>query len=1455
MKLDFIRSFRLRACTISSLISYLLRIQSSSTLSRIFKDLGIVGLICLITFAGMRSADANLSGVTAISAGYHYTLALKSDGTVVGWGDNSSGTTDVSGLSGVKAIAAGYEHALALLNDGSVVAWGWNSYGQTNVPDLTSVIAIGAGYGHSVALQSNGTVVAWGYNGNGQTNVPTGLTGVTAISVGYNHTLALKSDGTVVAWGAGQAGGTGADDMGQSIVPTGLSGVKAIAAGYRFSAAVKSDGTVVVWGDDTDGEISNMPDGLSSVNAIAAGYHHIVAIKTDKTVVAWGAGGIGQTSRQFDYEQSMVPALDASGVTAVTAGQVNTEVLKSDGTVVGFGGNSDGQVSPDLPVLTKDSIVSNNTNTTIAVPGNTVTLNITASGIISAPTATIGGDGFNIPGNAATVSGSGTSWTASYVMTPSDIQGTVYFIISYSDSYGNKGVLENPTLDGSTVTFSLASPTTTTLSSSSLTPIFGASVTFTAVVSGTTGTPTGSVTFMDGITTLGLGPLNGSGTAAFATSSLGIGSHSITATYTGDATDSASTSNTVSVTVNKASTSTALTVTPNPSVYGGSVTFTATVTSSTAGTPTGSVTFLDGSTVLGTGPVSGGMATYATTTLGLGSHSITAVYGGDTSFSTSTSPAVTQTVNQASTSTALTVTPNPSVYGGSVTFTATVTSSGGAPTGSVTFKDGSTVLGTGTVSGGTATYATTSLNAGTHSITAAYGGDTNFVASTSPVTTQTVNQAPTTMSIGAPAVTYNANGVVTVAVSSSGSPAVTGSVSLIVDSGAATTLTLSNGSASFTITSPGVSSHSLSASYAAQGNFAASSITGTLTVNPAPTTTTISAPTIAYGANGSVTVKVSSGTLSPTGNVYLYVDGATTPMPGSITGTGQYTFTITNPSLGTHSLSASYLADGNFAASSATGQLTVGGSATTTTITQPATATYGAQASVTVTVSSGSGTPTGSVSLSLDGTPLTGPGLVNGSTTFTFNSPGAGSHVLSASYSAQGNFAASSGTGNLIVNQAVLTVTANNASKTYNTANPVFTASYTGFVNGDPQTVLTGTPSLSTTATTASSVGTYPINAVVGSLSSTNYSFKFVNGTLTVTPASTTTSVISSANPSILGASVTFTATVASGTSGIPTGSVTFKEGTTTLGTGTLNGSGIATYSTSALGLGSHSITAVYGGDANFASSTTLSGVNEAVNQIPTSALVTANSNPSIFGGSVTFTATVTSSGGTPTGSVTFNDGASALGTVTLSGGKAAYTTSALVGGAHSITVAYSGDTNFATTTSPAITQTVNTTSSSTTIASTFDPLAYGESVTFTATVTPSASTGTVTFMDGATTLGTGTLSSGTATYGTSALSVGPHNITAQYGGNTNFAPSSSAALPVTVLIADGKLDGSGTQVDVTDALMALRIAAGIDTPTASDLAHGDVAPLIDGQRQPDGKIDIDDVVAILRKAAGLPSW
>jgi YVTN family beta-propeller protein len=289
--------------------------------------------------------------------------------------------------------------------------------------------------------------------------------------------------------------------------------------------------------------------------------------------------------------------------------------------------------------------------------------------------------------------------------------------------------------------------TTTALSSDSNPSGLGETVTFTATVTVNapgSGTPTGSVIFYDGSTAMGTVATDSSGHAAYATSSLTAGSHSITAGYNGNALFLGSTS-TVLTQVVQASTTTTLSSSLNPSNLGQTVTFTASVTVNAqgSGTPTGNVTFYDGSTALGTVALdSSGHAAYATSSLTAGSHSITASYGGDANFAGSTSTVLTQVVNKTSTTTALSSNLNPSNLGQTVTFTATVTGSGGTPTGNVTFYDSSTQMGTIALDGtGHAAYATASLTAGSHSITASYAGDTNFLGSTSPVLTQQVNGA------------------------------------------------------------------------------------------------------------------------------------------------------------------------------------------------------------------------------------------------------------------------------------------------------------------------------------------------------------------------------------------------------------------------------------------------------------------------------------------------------------------------------------------------------------------------------------------------------------------------------------------------------------------------------------------------------------------------------------------
>ena len=292
------------------------------------------------------------------------------------------------------------------------------------------------------------------------------------------------------------------------------------------------------------------------------------------------------------------------------------------------------------------------------------------------------------------------------------------------------------------VTAATGAATTTTVTAAPNPASLGESVTLTATVAPAsgTGTPTGTVTFYDGTTSLGTGTLS-SGTATYSTSSLAVGTHSITASYGGDTSNEASTSSavTVTVTVNAlATTATALTASSTSAAAGTAITFTAAVKgASGSAAPTGTVTFYDGATSLGTGTLSAGSATYTTSSLAVGVHSITASYGGDANNRSSTSIAISVTITATPlvSTTTLTSSSASIAAGSSVTFTAVVAPPSGTttvPTGTVTFLNGTTTLGTGTLNGsGAATYTTASLHVGTDSITAQYGGDGVFATSTS----------------------------------------------------------------------------------------------------------------------------------------------------------------------------------------------------------------------------------------------------------------------------------------------------------------------------------------------------------------------------------------------------------------------------------------------------------------------------------------------------------------------------------------------------------------------------------------------------------------------------------------------------------------------------------------------------------------------------------------------------
>jgi streptogramin lyase len=289
----------------------------------------------------------------------------------------------------------------------------------------------------------------------------------------------------------------------------------------------------------------------------------------------------------------------------------------------------------------------------------------------------------------------------------------------------------------------VAAATTTTLSTSLPSAVSGQTSVLTALVSSPAGTPSGTVTFFDGVMLLGSAPLDDSGEATLSVS-LGVGQHSLSAFYPGNAAFAPSTSSpSVPETVNPAGSAVGLDVSTSLTDNGQPATFTATVTPLTpgAGTPTGAVTFWDGNQNLGSVPLAAdGTAVFTARFAHAGAHAINAVYSGDANFTTSTSPAVTETVNPAAATIALGASSDPSIAGELVTFTATVTAALpgiGTPTGTVTFRNGDVVLGTAVIAAGGMASITTRLTApGSHAITADYSGDGQFGSSSQTVTEQ-----------------------------------------------------------------------------------------------------------------------------------------------------------------------------------------------------------------------------------------------------------------------------------------------------------------------------------------------------------------------------------------------------------------------------------------------------------------------------------------------------------------------------------------------------------------------------------------------------------------------------------------------------------------------------------------------------------------------------------------------
>ena len=600
-------------------------------------------------------------------------------------------------------------------------------------------------------------------------------------------------------------------------------------------------------------------------------------VSVSNTAGAWGGGDLTHTSSATAATSTdtatvvQVPAFIStnSGTTPQSA-NVNTAfaiplaVTVQDAGHVAISGYT---VTFVAPVTGASGTFSNSSTTIIAstngsgVASSTFTANATAGGYtVAASVAGLSAVSFSLTnisvGQAPTITSANNTTFAlntfnSFTVTttgsptPSITEsGMLPSGLGFVDNHNGTGTLSGtPTATGmvgimftaangvgsnavQSFTLNVATTsTTTTLVSSANPSIRGKGVTLTATVSSSSGTPTGTVKFFNGTKALATKGLTG-GVASYATESLPVGTNTITAVYEGNSTTTGSTSAPLYQVVEDATTTTLISSSANPSSYAETVTFTATVTS-TGGTPPDgeSVTFERGSTVLGTGNLTSGSASFTTSSLQVGDNSIMAVYAGDASFGGSTSKAIQQVVSKASTTTSLISSQNPSNYEQSVTFTATVSPQfGGTPTGTVKFYNGTVVLGSKALVDGSASYTTTKLAVGTDSITAAYQGGDSFESSTSAPLSQGVSQAGTTTTLTSSAnpSTYGLPVTFTATVVGQFGGLATGSVKFTDGTRTLGIVNFNAGVAKYTITTLAVATHNITATYEGSTDFTGS---------------------------------------------------------------------------------------------------------------------------------------------------------------------------------------------------------------------------------------------------------------------------------------------------------------------------------------------------------------------------------------------------------------------------------------------------------------------------------------------------------------------------------------------------------------------------------------------------------------------------------------------------------
>ena len=1066
-----------------------------------------------------------------------------------------------------------------------------------------------------------------------------------------------------------------------------------------------------------------------------------------------------------------------------------------------------------------------------------------------------------------------------------------------------------------------------------------------------------------------------------------VGAHTFFVKYAGDANYAAASSTGTTFTVTKFTP----TVTPafqvGNNTYGTAVTLGGTVSNpgpnGSPASPSGTLTFTFGATTLGTCTLSGGTCTLGTTNSALtvgAPDTINIAYNGDANYANATGTGSLTVVKNTVTETIATSPANPTqpAFGSAVNITATFiaagTGSAGTPTGTAIIYDQApnttpppAAIGTVTLANGIGTLTTSSLVPGTHTFYATYSGDSNFGAVTaytsSPAISLTISNGNTSVTLTPSANPTALNQTITYNIAVTGGPSQpVGSVTLtdaiagggtITTCAALTPLTPGSGNTSTTSCQvnynsssviQGAGSHPITATYTPTGPNASN---WTTAMSPVVTEVvgqiapTISIPTAVptpgtYGVSLNYSVTLTPANPSPAygaNTVQFYDNGIPLGGPVSVSNIpGTFTSVATVPIGGSHTITAQFIGDSNYAASLLSPKLvfTIGLGTPTVTITAPsslASPYYGVIGTVanpiTVTVAKSTGssgvTPTGSVSL-MAGTTVLATATISSSGVYSFTNNiqlpaslivNGSPYSFYASYGGDGNWAAAQSTqGSLTINPAAapVVVTSSIASPAFGQA-VTLTATFSGpgnpvagtltFLNGT--TVITNCVAVTVSNNVATcTTSILPVGADTITVSNLMNDSNHTLGAITTTTVNvgsntTVTSLSSTPNPSVPGQAVNFTATITVPAPGNGTntlnGTVSFTYGST-LPLSTCTNMALSTHSSGVQvtcavpantapfnAAGPYLVTAAYTPgpiDPNTASSTTITQTVGA--PAPTFKTITSSANPSVYGQTVTITATFTVPGSTSaTGMVQFYDGFPNFlgGTQNISGtGSGPYTAQitvpsgslpVLATGNHNISANYVpgvsdnyGSQNSATQQPPVIlvqvvsqassnsTASVNPTSETFNTAGIANAPVYGEQITFLATILPvapatGAPTGFAYFTDAGTQIGpniavvpgtnSSTVSITTSTLNVPNLGVGTHaNIVVHYLGDANFQASNSTAFPLVTISPAPTITAltpipAAAQKYGTEFVLSAKVCAANVNSTQAQLATCETTP------------------------------